>query len=152
MKTLNVFPTVTVWSHFHVIEFFFFLVSCPFSPLASVSSSTWCLGGVSICTRIIIHQCVFVSIATLDIYAHDYSIQNITLMLQSTIKYIFSVFLHMCLLTGGNCLVSPLESSSWQIRKYNWPHWIVGSHWPSISVTEALRVGVFQLILPCKIY
>lgn len=55
---------------------------------------------------------VFVSVTTLDIYAHDYSNQDLPLMLQSTIKYLFSVFLYMCLLTGRNCFLTALVSSS----------------------------------------
>lgn len=44
-------------------------------------------------TKIIIDRFLFVSVATLDIYAHDYFNQDLLLMLQSTIKYLFSIFL-----------------------------------------------------------
>lgn len=57
----------------------------------------------------------------LTVYAHKYSIQILPLMLQSTIKSIFSVFLDTCLSTGWNCLVSVLESSSCQNSHY-YPH------------------------------
>lgn len=96
--------------HFHVADSFY----CPLSVLQPDVSEDFVPG------ETLIHLCLCCYYG-LTVYAHKYSIQIRPLMLQSTIKYIFSVFLDTCLSTGWNCFVSVLESSSCQNSHY-FPH------------------------------